>query len=215
MTHRPGPAGASGHGAHALPLPRLLVVTDATATGGRPLTDVVAAAVVGGARAVLLRDKHQEGGRRAALAADLRVLLDSVGGLLLVASDARLAAEVGADGVHLAAADAVPAPRPARLGRSCHSTADVARAADEGCTYATLSPIHQTSSKPGYGPALGHAPLGGTALPVWALGGIDPGRAAACVAAGAAGVAVMGAVMRAQDPAAVVRALCQAVGEPG
>ena len=69
-----------------------------------------------------------------------------------------------------------------------------------------------TASKPGYGPALG---LDGLAagcravpdLPVIALGGVTPGRARQCVDAGAAGVALMGAVMGAGDPGAVVRAV--------
>jgi thiamine-phosphate pyrophosphorylase len=50
-------------------------------------------------------------------------------------------------------------------------------------------------------------------VPWLALGGIDsPDRAAECVAAGAAGVAVMGAVMRAGDPERVTRELVRAVG---
>jgi thiamine-phosphate pyrophosphorylase len=51
----------------------------------------------------------------------------------------------------------------------------------------------------------------GHAIPVYALGGIAPGNAAAARAAGAYGVAVMGAVMRAPDPAGVVAALLQEV----
>jgi thiamine-phosphate pyrophosphorylase len=48
-------------------------------------------------------------------------------------------------------------------------------------------------------------------VPWLALGGVDaPERAAACAAAGAAGVAVLGAVMRADDPGAVVRRLTEA-----
>lgn len=214
MTRLPRPVtAAAGAPGGMLPLPRLLLLTDGSATGGRPLVDVVAAAVEGGARAVLLREKHLPADERAALAAGLRAVLATVGGLLLVASDSGLATRVGADGLHLAAADPVPDRPTARLGRSCHSVADVARAAAEGCAYATLSPIHETASKPGYGPALGTDVLRDTALPVWGLGGIDPDRASACVAAGAAGVAVMGAVMRADDPAAAVRALCRSLGE--
>ena len=76
----------------------------------------------------------------------------------------------------------------------------------------TYSPVFATASKPGYGPALGLDGLaaGCRAVPdlaVLALGGLGPGRVGACVRAGAAGVAVMGAVMGAGDPAAVVRSL--------
>jgi thiamine-phosphate pyrophosphorylase len=78
--------------------------------------------------------------------------------------------------------------------------------------------VFATDSKPGYGPALG---LDGLAagrravpgLPVVALGGVEPGRARACVEAGAAGVALMGAVMRAGDPAAVVRSVVEELAE--
>jgi thiamine-phosphate pyrophosphorylase len=104
------------------------------------------------------------------------------------------------------------ARRPLLMGRSCHSVADLRAAHQEGLDYATLSPIWPTSSKPGYGPPLG--PEGLTTavaavpdLPVYALGGVTLGRIAACLAAGATGVAVMGEVMRAPDPRSTVRAL--------
>lgn len=191
----------------ALPLPPLLVLTDGSATNGRSVTEVVAAAVEGGARAVLLREKHLGTAERACLAAELRLLLARADGLLLVASDASLPA----DGVHLAASDSVPRGAPRRLGRSCHSAADVARAAGEGCSYATLSPIYPTASKPGYGPPLGPGALAGHPIPVWALGGVTASNARACIEAGAAGVAVMGMVMRAADPAAAVTAILAAI----
>jgi hypothetical protein len=79
--------------------------------------------------------------------------------------------------------------------------------------YVTLSPVFPTATKPGYGPALGPAGAARAAGPVrWlALGGIDsPGRAAACAGAGAAGIAVLGAVMRASDPERVARELATA-----
>jgi thiamine-phosphate pyrophosphorylase len=95
------------------------------------------------------------------------------------------------------------------VGRSCHDLGELRSARREGVDYATLSPVFVSPSKPGYGPALG---LGGLAaacdavpdVPVLALGGVGPGRAADCAAARARGVAVMGEVMRAPDPAAVV-----------
>jgi thiamine-phosphate pyrophosphorylase len=113
--------------------------------------------------------------------------------------------------VHLTAADPFPAVRPPLVGRSCHSAADLARAAAEGCDWVTLSPFAPTPSKPGYGPALGPAGLAALvrgAPPVLALGGVRPGDVAGCLAAGASGVAVMGPVMR--DPA-VVAGYCAAL----
>ncbi|NIQ52743.1 MAG: thiamine phosphate synthase, partial [Gemmatimonadetes bacterium] len=63
----------------------------------------------------------------------------------------------------------------------------------------------------GYGPPLGPRALGGLPLPTFALGGVTPFNAADCMAAGAHGIAVMGTVMRARDPAGVAAALGQAV----
>ena len=76
----------------------------------------------------------------------------------------------------------------------------------------TFSPVFASASKPGYAPLLGVRGLAAGArtvlgLPVLALGGIVPGRARECIEVGAAGVAVMGAVMGAADPGAAVRAL--------
>lgn len=170
---------------------------------------VVAAAVAGGARAVVLREKERPRPERVALAAAIRHLLRDVGGILLVASDATIAA----DGVHLAAADLFPWRSAALVGRSCHGPAELAAAAAEGCTYAFFSPVFATASKPGYGPALGVGALAASPLPTWALGGVGARNAAACVAAGAAGVAVMGEVMRARDPADAVAGILAALGD--
>jgi thiamine-phosphate diphosphorylase len=191
-----------------LGLPPLLVVTDAEQTGGRPLVEVVGEAIAGGARAVLLREKQLPREVRTDLARSLYSRLEAVGGVLLVGSDATLPAH----GVHLAAADPVPSHRPVWLGRSCHSRDDVARAATEGCSYTTLSPVFPSASKPGYGPALTPAAFAGLPLPTWALGGVDASNAFDCLANGASGVAVMGAIMRADDPAAVTADLLSAIG---
>ena len=75
----------------------------------------------------------------------------------------------------------------------------------------TISPVFETQSKPGYGPALGLGRLGRIArqahVPVYALGGIDLGRVAACRDAGAAGVAVQGAVARSPNPDEAIAAI--------
>lgn len=181
-------------------LPRLLVVTDRTQAAG-PLPDVVAAAVHAGARAVLLRDRDLPDGERAALAAELRAVLDPVGGLLVHAGPV---VHPTHPAVHLAAGEPFPDPRPALVGRSCHSAAELARARAEGCDWAFLSPVFPTASKPGYGPALGvegFSRLQSLGPPAYALGGVLPGHVPDLLAAGAAGIAVMGPVMR--DPAVV------------
>lgn len=190
-------------------LPPLVVLTDGSLTGGRDLVDVVAGAVAGGARAVVLREKDRPRGDRLALAAALREVVAERQGRLLVASDPT----IPADGVHLAAADPFPTPPPPLVGRSCHGPAGVEAAAAEGCTYAFLSPVFPTVSKPGYGPAMGVGALAAGPLPVWALGGVTAANAAACVAAGAAGVAVMGEVMRAGDPTEAVAGILAALAE--
>lgn len=205
----------------------LIVLTDRAQSAG-DLLGVVGAAVAGGARVVLLREKDLPRDQRRALAVRLLDTLSSVGGMLLVASDVELAREVGAVGVHLAAADPWPDGRPhphlgdqgMMVGRSCHTVAELRDACRNGADYATISPVFPTTSKPGYGPPLGVEGLASACrsmaddvgsvrrrLPVIALGGVGSGRVASCLAAGAAGVAVMGEVMRADDPASTVRAL--------
>ena len=192
---------------------RLLVLTDRTQTGGRPLVDVVASAIEGGARSFVFREKDLPAGERAALAADVRALVHEAGGLFLVASDPA----IPSDGVHLATSDPFPSDRPFVLGGSCHSLPDVHAAEERGLDYVTLSPIFESASKPGYGPPLG---LQGQRdivdevlrIPIFALGGIDAEIANACLRAGATGVAVMGEIMRSPDPASTVAALLDALG---
>jgi thiamine monophosphate synthase len=176
-------------------LPRLLVLTDRVQCAGA-LPDTVAAAIDAGARAIVLREKDLPDPDRDRLAEQLGVLLEAVGGVLIRAGRA------GSDpgwAVHLAAADPFPRERPELVGRSCHSRAELEQAAAEGCDYATISPLFATASKPGYGPALGLeglAALARTGPPAYALAGITPEDVRGCRAAGAHGVAVMGAIMR-------------------
>ncbi|MBY8874069.1 thiamine phosphate synthase [Micromonospora sp. PLK6-60] len=165
----------------------------------RPLVEVVARAVGGGVRWVVLREKDLPRAERAALAAELRAVLAEVGGALLVAGPDPL----GGDAVHLPAAGPYPPPQHALVGRSCHDAAELDRLTTED--YVTLSPVFPTRTKPGYGPPLQPDGLrrlvAASPVPALALGGIEtPAQVAACIGAGAVGVAVLGAVMRAPDP---------------
>jgi thiamine-phosphate pyrophosphorylase len=199
-------------------LPPLLLLTDRSQLpADRGLVDVVDAAVAAGARAVVVRERDLEDHERTELVSDLRKVLAPVAGTLVVAAPT-VANPVG---VHLRRADPLPRTRPVLLGRSCHDATALARAAAEGCDYVTLSPVASSASKPGYGPALGpdrFAELAkqagdahGRRPAVYALGGVTPDNAGDWLAAGADGVAVMGAVMRAGDPGAVVEELLHAL----
>ena len=183
----------------------LLVLTDRR-QARLPLLETVRAAVEGGARAVVLREKDLPRARRLALAELMRAILEPVGGRLIVAGTDPL----GGDAVHLSATDPPARGNMRYVGRSCHGAGELAEAST--VDYVTLSPVFPSVSKPGYGPALGPEQFArlaaGTPGKVYALGGIERAdQARACRAAGAAGVAVMGAVMRAADPAAAVAEL--------
>jgi thiamine-phosphate pyrophosphorylase len=125
-----------------------------------------------------------------------------------------------ADGVHLPGGGDPAAARKrlprGLIGVSTHSAAEAAAMLHAGADYVTLSPIFPTESKPDYGPALGLDALAAAAAaaapgPIIALAGITPANAASCLAAGARGIAVMGEVMRAEDPEETVRRLLAAI----
>ncbi len=207
-----------------VPLPGpLLVITDRH-QARQPLEVIAAAVGCGGGRWLLFRDKDLGARERRDLALRLAQTAAEQGFALSVGADIELAAAVGAVGVHLQATGQVAAARErlaeAVIGVSAHSLADVAAAAGAGADYVTLSPIFVTESKPGYGPALGIESLRTAAtlgIPVLALAGVTAATAGVCLAAGASGVAVMGEVMRAQEPACVVRGLvaaCETGREP-
>lgn len=184
---------------------RLLVLTDRRQLpAGRDLVGTIARCAAADVDTVVLRELDLPERERAALATELARHVTVVSARTLLP---------GAVGVHLAAGQPTTA---GCHGRSCHDGPELARAAASGAAYVTLSPVGTSASKPRYGPALGTdglrdlLPAAGP-VPVFALGGVDADSAAELRAAGAHGVAVMGAVMRADDPAAVVARLLEAV----
>ena len=201
-----------------LPDPPLLVISDRS-QASRPLLDIATTAFAGGCRWFSLREKDLPPAERRALLAELVSLGGEFGATVTAHDDLDAVIATGAGGVHLPGGSN-PAAARARLphgliGVSAHSAAEAAAQIAKRADYVTISPIFLTDSKPGYGPALGLAGLTATTAraggPVVALAGINPGNARSCLDAGAAGIAVMGEVMRAADPEAVVRALVQAI----
>lgn len=203
------------------PLPSpLLAVTDRHGHP-RPLSETVRAILEGGGRWIWFRDRDLEPDARRRLGEAVAGCVRAAGGILTVGGDVALARALGADGVHLGGGsepEAIAAARVALgpgalIGVSAHAPLEAARAAAAGADYVTLSPIFPTASKPGYGPALGSGAIAasrGAGLPVVALGGLEAGRIAECRAAGAAGIAILGGLMRAGDPAGAARALLKA-----
>ncbi|MBI3514633.1 MAG: thiamine phosphate synthase [Proteobacteria bacterium] len=202
-----------------MPAPPLLVITDRR-QARRSLEETVAAALAGGARWISLREKDFSSAERVALLKRLVALGRGHGAIVMVHEDIDAACEAGADGVHLPSGGDPAAARRrlgpgALIGVSTHSLAAAELAAAAGADYVTFSPIFASASKPDYGPALGPPALAAltqrVAIPVIALGGVTAANAADCLAAGAAGVAVMGPIMRADDPAALTAALLAAL----
>ncbi|HEY7371540.1 MAG TPA: thiamine phosphate synthase [Polyangia bacterium] len=207
------------------------MITDRRATNGRPLAEVIAAALRGVAGsglppeevAVQLREKDLSGRALTELARALRAVTAVAGAALYVNDRVDVALAAGADGVHLGGAslDVAQVDAVARIagglaiGVSAHAPGEVAAraAASTGRpTFALLGPIYDTPSKRPFGPPLGTAAVTAAAragLPVIAVGGIEPAQVRALRAAGAHGVACIRAVMAASDPAAAVRAFCQ------
>lgn len=192
-------------------LPRLFCLVDAT--DDLSLLPALAAAGVDGFQ---VREKSL----------DDRALLDLVGtvreavaGCVVVVDDRLdIALAAGAHGVHLGSRDLPVAAARALapdllIGATCRSAEDVRRAAEAGADYAGFGPVFATTSKAGLPDPLGLATLAGAAgvLPLIAIGGIDARTAADTRAAGAHGVAVIGALWRQPDPLAAARDLVTAV----
>jgi thiamine-phosphate pyrophosphorylase len=204
-----------------LPEPPLLLITDRHQTR-RTLVEVVAASLTSGCRWVSVREKDLPDGEQIALARMLAPMVWRHGGKLSLHGTPELAQAVKADGVHLPAGSD---PQVARkllgadklIGVSIHSVGEAETIDPASVDYAIAGPAFETESKPGYGPEIGRKGLSEIAsvapVPILAIGGLNVMRAAEVLAAGPLGIAVMGGVMRAADPARVMRELLLVVAE--
>jgi thiamine-phosphate pyrophosphorylase len=198
-----------------LPDPPLLLVTDRR-QGRRPLPEIVGAALNAGCRWISLREKDLSEDELVPLAQMLLPMIRRHAARLSIHGAAALAKLAGVDGVHLpSSADAAAARAelgPQKLiGVSIHTVTEAEAIDPTVADYALAGPAFETVSKPGYGPEIGRKGLAEIAraarVPLLAIGGINTLRIAEVIAAGCAGVAVMGGVMRAADPGLEVGAL--------
>jgi thiamine-phosphate pyrophosphorylase len=198
-----------------LPNPPLLLVTDRR-QARRPLPEIVGAALGAGCRWISLREKDLPEDEQIPLARMLLPMIRRHGARLSIHGAAALAKLAGVDGVHLpSGADAAAARAeldPKKLiGVSIHTVTEAEAIDPAVVDYALAGPAFETVSKPGYGPEIGRKGLAEMAravrVPLLAIGGINTLRVAEVIAAGCAGVAVMGGVMRAADPGLEVGAL--------
>lgn len=203
----------------ALPAPPLLVITDRL-SAPRDLGQTVSEIFQAGCRWLMVREKDLA---TDALSELTKTLVDQArpfDARVMVNGDTEAAKLAGAAGVHLQTAAQVGAARRrlgdhSLIGVSAHGLEEALAAGEAGADYITMSPVFLTDSKPGYGPALGISGLAAICrqqgLPVVALAGITSATASACLGAGAAAIAVMGSVMRADNPGSVVGDLLRGI----
>ncbi|HAI20555.1 MAG TPA: thiamine phosphate synthase [Clostridiales bacterium UBA8153] len=198
---------------------RLYVVLDRELSRGRGLSHVTELALAGGAGVIQLRGKTWSGLELYREAVALGPLVKSYGALLIINDRVDVALAVQADGVHVGQED-LPAEAVRRLlaprgvlGVSVGSLEE-ARAAAKVADYVSVGPVFPTATKPDAGPSVGLDLLRHVAaavgVPVLAIGGIHAGNVQGCVQAGAAGVAVVSAVVAADDPEEAAAAILRA-----
>jgi len=206
----------------SLPDPALVLVTDDDLSALDMLA-YIEAALQAGCRIVQLRRPRASGRELYDCAVRLRKLTASHGALLLVNDRIDVALTIGADGVHLPGSGMASqaarrlVARPRLLGRAVHSVEEVDRERRLGeVDYVQLGPIFDTPSKRAFGAPQGldklrEAVAVAGELSVVAVGGIDTGKSASVVRAGARGIAVIRAISHAKDAGAATQGLLAAM----
>jgi thiamine-phosphate pyrophosphorylase len=188
----------------------LYLITDRKGCAGRPLLTVVEEALKGGVKAVQLREKDLPGRDLYEAAQEMRELTLRYGAKLFINDRVDIALAVEADGVHLGERS-IPVTQARRLlgaarliGVSCHCREGAFAAREMGADFITYGPVFFTPSKAAYGEPLGIAELREVTsilqIPVFAIGGINSQSAQEIVSAGAHGIALISAILAADDP---------------
>jgi thiamine-phosphate pyrophosphorylase len=196
---------------------RLVAITDDAEDQRSTLVDQVVAAVRGGATSVQVRLKKATPREVVEIA---RTIVARVPVPVIVNDRADIALAAGAAGVHVGEADlpvsAIRRFAPANfiIGASLGGDAELANARE--ADYVGIGPLFTTDSKDDAGKAIGiegfRKLAEASGRPALAVGGLTAARAAQVMAAGAAGVAVINAIFKAQDPESAARSIADAIG---
>ena len=201
---------------------RLYAVTDRAWVGAQTLPQQVEAALKGGATCVQLREKHLDDAAIRAEALEISALCKQYHVPFILNDNVALAAECGADGVHLGQEDMDPAQArrilgpDAIIGVSAHSVAEAKAAVAAGADYLGCGAMFATTTKTNV-TALPKETLraicAAVGVPVVAIGGIHKENLLSLADCGEAGVALVSAIFAAKDIEAECRELRQLVSK--
>ncbi len=198
-------------------VPRLHVITPPAV--GPSVIDISRAVLAAGAPLVQVRTKDVTDRVRLAHSAEVLAAARAARATCLVNDRVDLALALGADGVHVGEDD-LPAEVARRIlggravvGVTCRDPKAARRAADAGASYLGVGPTYVTSTKAGLPEPMGAAGVEAIAravdVPVIAIAGVTAEHVPELLEAGAWGVAVVGAVYGAPDPASAVAELLE------
>ncbi len=202
---------------------RLYVITDAALSRGRSHSDVIVAAIRGGATIIQYREKSASTRKMFEEARTLLALCRKHHVPFIVNDRLDIALAVDADGVHVGQDD-MPASLARKLigeqkilGVSAENEEQARKAIADGADYLGVGTVFPTATKSDVGNPIG---LDGveqivriSKIPVVGIGGINASNAADVIRAGAAGVAVISAIVNAEDVEGAARELKQIVEE--
>lgn len=203
-------------------LPALYVISDRQAAKAGDLVEVFAQAFGAGLRLAQLREKDLPDRELLPLARAIVAKGKPFGARLLINRSFEVALESGAAGLHIGVKELslIPAlrdqtPPDFLIGVSTHSLAEALRAQKAGADFVTLGPAYFTPSKAGLGEPLGPSAIAeaqsALTLPVFALGGVDEACLPELRAHGINRVALIRAVIAADDPTGAVLRLLAAL----
>jgi thiamine-phosphate diphosphorylase len=209
--------------------PRVILVTDPAFSDDKIVQTIeaVAPALRAGWLCVQLRDKQRALVSLRVFGSRLRVVTQAAGAALVVNGDARLARDIGADGVHLGRGAGTVAEARGIAGEdawvsvACHSNEAVRRGVEDRADGVLVSPVFDSrppspadAEKEGRGLGALRAArvIAGDRCAVYALGGVGPENALACVDAGADGIAVIRSLLGSAEPGRAAAAIHDALG---